>query len=679
VNKKAALALLFLLSVSSCGGDGGGDGGGPSTGGGSSPEAPIPDNATFISANGGGAAGAAAFGGRGADLDIISGGNLFVGVTAPPLAPELPTAPAFGTPVGNWTNVQTISTGNAILSGEITALTMGTDATLNITTGDLVIDGTLLAGNNGPVETNLFINVPSGTVWIRGSIRSGRIDSATDGDSAGDVTITALRIVFTGSIDARGEDGGGSGGNVVFDTRGGATSQLLSGGSVDVSGGAQEGADPRGGAGGVFRMSSTGIVRLFGTKVASHGGAASGAGAASGGSGGAIMLEGDGGVVFHGSFAGVGGNASSSSGDATAGRGAGFFVNDLAIFDSGPVAVYGLANSSGGAAQASGVAIGGTAGRVLIRSGSDIDLGTAGLSLRGADSGGHAGRGGDANLAAAGDVYFDGTVNVSDGGGGLSTGTGVAGDIAISTFRGDMLISGELIANGGLGSNDDASAKGPSDGGTIEVRAGSGGGTITVGALMQAIGGSDSGGPAANAGGRGGTIEISCAHASGSVYLEPGSLLQVDGGTAGVGGRVELRTGGGSASSGLVGGNISLRGVIFARGDAAAGSVLANSDSEGDGRGGAIVVNSGATIDVSGGGSASHEAVTFDADGNDSNDPSENGVVVNQGTVLARGTGPGSTGGDVRFDGLEMGLIPGPEPGTIDLTGEGTSGAFISQ
>ena len=692
-----------------------------------------------ITANGGGSSGASgSTAGNGGSLSVTSGRNLFVGVNPPPLSPALPSVPATGTPVVSWTDTQTLSSGNAVINGNVTAATTGFDATLNVTTGDLIINGTLTSADNGAFETGIVINVPAGTVWIRGTIRTGRVDGVNNGDEAGLLTIFAQRIIFTGTIDGRGEDGaagiGGDGAFVTFDTEASgldATSQFLSGGSIDLSGGDATGASPLAGDGGIFFTYSTvaanGAVHIHGTRFTCNGGSATGSALVDGGRGGSLDLQANAGVFFNATFSGAGGSAFASSGNSTGGPGGGFFANDTAFADSGPTSVFGSINISGGQATgASGVAPdGGNAGSVLIQSGTDVNLGAGTLSQRGGDTSGSGGEGGNASFSAgqltgsAGDIYFDTVLNVSDGSGGETVAGGTAGFIDFDTIQGDIQLSGTLIANGGHGSNDSAIAIGPSAGGTVAAGTGPGGGSITIRATIRANGGSDSDGSDDNDGAAGGLIQFFCANPTGSVTLDPGSLLQADGGDAdgvtpapfgGDGGQVQLITAGGISADGTVGGNISMRGTMAARGGAGlnlvgsfggfGGEILVDSDSSlsvaggADGRGGDITLHAGATIDASGGPGGSGGdglndgitlsvtapvAVTFDADGLDLDDPGENGVVRNLGLILSRGIGAGAFGGDVLFDGLDAALIVGPAPGTLDLFGAGDLGDFLSQ
>jgi hypothetical protein len=375
------------------------------------------------------------------------------------------------------------------------------------------------------------------------------------------------------------------------------------------------------------------------------------------------------------------------------------------------------------------VSQGGTGGFVTVFNGSDANLGSGPWSMRGANSSGSGGEGGTADffvdLGVAGDIYLDGTIDVSDGSGAEFVQGGNAGTVQCITSIGDIQISGSLILNGGNGSSSAFIFSGPSTGGNVFVLAGDGtvdgGGSITLRGTIQANGGSDSDSSDDNDGAAAGVVQLICSNPAGSIYLDPGSSIQLDGGNAGGttgapfggdGGVISLLTSGGSASDGTVGGNISMRGLLLARGGfglsiagsfgGLGGSVTADSDSASvgvggaDGRGGDITLNPGATIDVSGGpgdlgGDALNDlatssvtaptAVIFDADGLDSDDPSENGVVRNLGTILGRGAAFGGNGGDVLFDGLTAGLAVGPAAGFLDLLGSGTGvlGDFLSQ
>jgi hypothetical protein len=136
----------------------------------------------------------------------------------------------------------------------------------------------------------------------------------------------------------------------------------------------------------------------------------------------------------------------------------------------------------------------------------------------------------------------------------------------------------------------------------------------------------------------------------------------------------------------LVGGSASATSGTGGQG----GRVAVLSDGLADGFGGDITLYAGSSITVSGGfgqtggdarrGAVGSKAVEFDADGNNSN-AGTNGFVLNFGVIIADGGGPGGSGGDVLFDGLNNGLTPGPDPGFQSRTGKGGAldGLFTSQ
>jgi hypothetical protein len=683
-------------------------------------------------ANGGNADGSGtANGGDGCRIVVHSRGNIFWGRNPAPLPPPLPATPVTGTPVSSWSGVQTIASGNGIVNGDITVTSSESSATLEVASGDLVINGNITA----LAEVNLMINAPGGTVFFHGAVRTGRIDGTDSGDSGGNVFITALRIIFTGSIDTRGEDNpagpGGWGGNVNFitDTDGGSatgqTSQILVGGSILMSGGNGSGPNSRGGTGGNFQTSghrgsfedhshfsgaADGAVHVIGTTIDTSGGSATGTGKVVGGGSGYWYWMGDRGFFFNGSAIGRGGDAVSTDGEARGGTASAVYVNEFTTGNSGPIAIYGSIDLSGGSAVCgpSSKAVGGGSPLLEIFNKSDINFGAGTVSLRGGNSTGKGGGGGSVSLTfedgVPGDIHVDTAIEVSSGSGMGEQNLGTAGSLTFLSELGDIDLGGSFVLDGGSGSSADP-AKGPSAGGFMRVRAGDGdftdGGSITLRGSIRANGGSIANSINPNKGANGGRIELICDNPVGSIYLDPGSSIELDGGAGspgGSGGILLLHTSGGIVGAGSDGGNISMRGSIISRGGPGAGLgglVHAQSDIMGgaDGRGGDITLHAGATIEVSGGvgggnalsdGSSSASfpvAVFFDADGNDSNNPLENGVVQNFGLIIARGEPENGKGGDIRFDGLNPALSVGPSSGSMDLMGAGSGlgGGFKSE
>jgi len=653
-----------------------------------------------------------------------------VGQNPEPLPPPLPSTPVWGTEVASWSNTQTLTAGNALVNGDITASTNGSSATLEVTEGDLVINGSITVLS----ESSLNIHVPSGTVFLHGTIMTGRTDGAADGESSGNVVIIALRIIFTGTIDTRGEDNpagdGGSGGSVNFctDPDGppsgiGQTSQLMVGGTFLMSGGTGAGPACSGGEGGNFQTSrdlfdeqgghfsgsADGAVYVSNTSINVDGGSASGSGRVRGGSSGYVYWMADSGFFFNGTLSGVGGSAASSDGDAVGGTGTGLFVNEFSIGDSGPISVFGIIDISGGSAACgpSARCTGGNSGFLYLINGTDMNYGGGTYSMRGGDCSSRGGQGGGVSFVISdgvpGDIYVASDIDASSGSG---VGVQVFGSAGIMTFRtdlGDIQITGSLILNGGSGSGASLTS-GPSDGGLVHVRTGDGdaadGGSITFSGSIQANGGSDSNDANDTHGADGGRVEFICDNPVGSIYLDPGSSIQLDGGDAGGPTNAGVGGSGGVLTLRTPGGNISIQSAIVARGGRGGGLgglVTAHSDSPlvgvGDGRGGDITLHAGATLDLSGGmdggsglsdasaGATSPTAVTFDADGNNSNDPSENGIVQNLGVIISRGRPKGGRGGDIHFDGLDAGMNVGPAQGSVVLQGSGggLAGGFRSE
>jgi hypothetical protein len=683
-------------------------------------EVPESRGALDFTANGGdGMGGPTSRGGGGGTIVAICRGNGLIGQNPAPLAPPLPSTPVAGYAIGSWSNALTIPAGNAILNGTVSASTSDTSVTLTVAEGDLVINGTL----NILGQASLDIYVPGGTVFIHGTIRTGRTDSAANGENGGNLNITALRVIFTGTIDTRGEDNasgnGGWGGSVTFCTDGdtiaqgtGQTSQMFVGGTIDMSGGSAAGSEVSGGVGGNFQTSrhlflpnngghysgaADGAVYLSGTTLNVNGGSASGTGKVRGGSAGYMYWMGDSGFFFDGMATGIGGHATSSNGDARGGSGCALFVNEFTIGDSGPVAIFGTIDLSAGSATSgpSKKAEGGTSGFAYLINGTDMNFGRGVWSLRGGASSGKGGEGGGVSIdvpdGIPGEILVDSSIDLSCGDGAGEHTVSIGGALRLHTSSGDIQIAGSVRANGGRGSVAGA-GKGPSSGGRFEARTGATG-SIRLRGSLQANGGSDGNAADSTNGAAGGTVDFTCGNPWGSITLEPGSLIELHGGNGngsgigGAGGTVALHTNGGS------GGHVLLRGAIAARGGNGAGLggfVLVESDTDKDGWAGSITLDGGATIDVGGGegggsgrnnsvdGASAPVCVYFDADGNNSNHPVRNGIVRNLGAIVSRGTSPGGDGGDVRFDGLDENRTVGADPGSLELSGT-EEGGFLSE
>jgi hypothetical protein len=319
-----------------------------------------------------------------------------------------------------------------------------------------------------------------------------------------------------------------------------------------------------------------------------------------------------------------------------------------------------------------------------------VDLGLLDASAIGgfsSDSGGQGGRFGFASTA--GDVRISGTITATGGTGAIG---GPGGSVIATAQTGDVDCDATLILTGG------SAAVTPSRGGGIILysgAAGTGNGSVWARGLIDLSGGSSTSASSAP-GGDGGVADIEAQGPGGRVTLDTGLTFRADGGAAtgaGTGGA------GGILSVTTLNELIQLGAQIHATGGSGTlssgtggqgGRVAILSDGFADGVGGDITLYAGSVITVSGGpgqvggsarrGPVGSKAVEFDADGNNSN-AGTNGFVSNFGLIVADGGGPGGTGGDVLFDGLNNGLTPGPVEGLQSRAGKGGAldGLFTSQ
>ena len=160
---------------------------------------------------GGDATGALAVGGPGGALYIGAWEEVSAGESALiPTAPAVPAAPTMGTtlPIIAGPLSTTAVAGTVLISGTVVGDASGT-VTITSNGGDIVVSGSLTSGDVVPgpsVPDNITLNAPNGTVYVLGTISTRNTDGTLDGDAGGTVTINAMRIVLTGTIDTRGED-----------------------------------------------------------------------------------------------------------------------------------------------------------------------------------------------------------------------------------------------------------------------------------------------------------------------------------------------------------------------------------------------------------------------------------------------------------------------------------------
>lgn len=643
------------------------------------------------------------FGGTGGTLTVFSGGDITTGSAPAPLAPPLPTPPTTGLSVTSLA-ADVVHAGDILVSGSITSDTSAPVRNITSLTGDVVISGTITMGDPGAVKpVNLSISAPTGTVYLTGTINLVNTDGTLGGDGGADLSIQAARIVFAGTVRADGEDNpsgpGGPGGTVTLTTVAPATDVLMIGGSIDTTPGASTGVAPGdvGRVGGVVSVTTGGAIRVHGTRITNRGGViTSPADRPVGGAGGAITLLAPAGVVFDGTVVSDGGWARSTGAakGAGGGRGGDLNINTIIFGITGPVQLFGSIRQRGGdsfAADTSGASLNGSGGRGgFIQIGAaathfprGVDLGSGPWTMNGGDSVDCGGRGGTIDLTvlagSPGSILLKDPIFCSSGMG--VRGSNGGGTFNCTTRRGDILLQAPLTGRG-QDSNGEAVFNG-GDGAIVTLTAGAGvagdTGSVIIGAPMDCTGGSRTGALPA-LGGSGGQLNISANSLTGTIVLLSQAAVTLNGGrgtgglSGGGGGLVTLITrdesillGSNISAMGGAGGATSLGGM--------GGRLIARSDSNNDDIAGSITIAVGVTVDLSAGtgatgGSArasgvpgmpsdATAAVVLAADGEPAGagDNVGDGVIVNAGTIIAKGgssSTPGGAaghGGDVMFSG----------------------------
>jgi hypothetical protein len=371
-------------------------------------------------------------GGSGGDITVrASEAVQFASAETGPSTPSLPAAPTTGTELTD-AMIATGSpiAGNILISSTLRIAAGVNPATITTNDGDIVISGSLLGERSAAAKTNgISISAPAGTIYVLGEIRTPGTAGTPQNPDGGDITLTAMRIVIAGSIDARGladlKGSGGNGGAVTIDTTGGGTEVLYTAGSIVAMGG--DGRD-QGGTGGDITLRAGTRLSVF-APVVTHGGSATATGVtATGGNGGDVVLRGDTGADLSASISSSGGDGTGHSQGAAGGDG-----GDFAADGAGPWRVLGTINTSGGTATAPTGGSGGTAGSVT------FGLNTPVTTLE-------LGRGSYSTSGAAG-----------------NSAGGDAGSIDVASLDGNISVGGRLIARGG----DSQSAAG--NGGAVTI------------------------------------------------------------------------------------------------------------------------------------------------------------------------------------------------------------------
>jgi len=409
-----------------------------------------------INAAGGNASSPAALdglGGGGGNLSISANGNISLGSPSfPPTAPAAPATPtvtsaSLTTPVGTTT-----ISGSILVSGSATTAA-STPIVLTSSNGDIVISGLLQSGDTGAAQSDISLVAPNGTVYITGTVRTAGIDSVSGGRSGGNLTISAARVVITGTIDTHGvanttvvAGDGGNGGNVdIISTQGPI---FFTSGSMNTAGGSSTdtaaSGGVQGGNGGFIQMNFTAApqnsVFAFGS-MTTTGGAVTGNGATpTGGTGGAVTIRALGELDLSSTISMGGGAATGTAADAVGGTGGALTLNGRATCK-----MYGSITTAGGTASASvtgGTVTGGAGGHVLLGQTTKLD-----------------------NVEIG-----EGTYSMAGGSGGRTTTVagGPGGTVLVESVDGNISIASSIVTAGG-----DATGLGNTSGamaGSITIR-----------------------------------------------------------------------------------------------------------------------------------------------------------------------------------------------------------------
>jgi hypothetical protein len=545
-------------------------------------------------------------------------------------APVIPAVPADAVPVtalaGDLTTPRSARLGDVTVGGIEAVRTISAGA------GDLFIEGSLRSADLGASRQGLALSAPAGTVYISGTVDTSGADGA--GQTAGSITITALRVVITGRLDSSGGDSdraGGAGGAITI-TAGQTVS--VSGGIDTAGGNARGAAAATGGKAGDLTMQAVGDLN-FGGHSRLRGGAAEGLGGdAQGGAAATLVIRTDGAVQIGGILDARGGlaTAAAAGGRVAAGAPGALKVGEVNGRAPGSIALLSPVNASGGQGQTSG-GKGGSfraeplGGNVIVRGPRAIDV-----------SGGGAG----SAPGAGGTVFVSGRRESSSAG---------------LDVQGEIFADGGSVSQGGSGAG---AAAGRIDATLVPLR-----GAIQVGSAgkLSAVGGRSGGSGIAGTGGdvllitNDGDLTV-----AGTIAVVGGEAPD-PGGTGGQGGHVILWSDQNGNANQVNGGNllVATTGLI----DASGGNGATGGSARNDGIGESVADFPSEQDKI---------AVLIDCD-------NVEGATLtwleNKGRIVARGGARNGSGGDIMFHGA---LPDGEEPvsGNIDLAGNGTgrSGDF---
>ena len=635
-------------------------------------------------------------GGWGGQVNVYSRGLIHVASGSAPDAPELPTAPAGGTEIQSADllgSEYTLNLGHLLIKGDVQA-PGGSDYIIYALQGDIVIDGTLRAGDPGPGNPrNLSVRALNGTIFVRGTLSASNTDGVNDGNDAGNLTLMAKRIVVTGRIEAVGEkDTGADGGNLGLDTQVAENTPdlVLIGADIDLSGSAgTPGYPPGKGGTATFTAGQQFVFQQSTLKSNGGGGNWNMTPDIKGGHAGWMNVDAPLSVVIDGRIELKGGSVTTQPGGAWGGDAGRLNINRAG--DSGPVHLFAALDFTGGEGRTNGggnIGVSGGSGgyieigevnngaptAVYLGFGFDVDGGSG-------DGAGEGGEGGDISLRNHsddwGDLRFELPVFSSGGKGGNLGGAG--GDLDLYLSSGEISVTASIVMNGG-----DSEGRGTSpvggDGGYALFNANDTEGLwgrVHVGASITVNGGSAVAGTAD--GGPGGTIQLggfpNTIDGLGDIVVDAVDFIMDGGrgfgaGNAGIGGEFTVS----------VEGTVDFGARVYARGGSAPGGnggrggyFRVDSDRGNSGVGGDVTLRSGFYFDGSGG--------TGLAGGNGFNDnaPGLNplqlafkikagdGNVTLAGTVVSRGGAADGSGGDAGV--YTTGTVSGAP--SVDLNGAG--------
>jgi hypothetical protein len=515
--------------------------------------------------------------------------------------------------------------------------TSGPDGTrtITVTSGDLIVDGTLRAADLGNKRQAITLSAPAGTVYITGTVDTSGSDGTNQ--AGGAIAVSARRVVITGHLVSSGGNGSTLGGAAgPINVKVGETLFLT--GGIDATGGNAR--DP---------------------------------GAVVGGPAADVTLQAGGNLALAGVLRLRGGAATSLGAGAQGGAAAVLRLGSDAAIEIG--AVIDARGGVATAALAGGVVAGGAAGGLRVGEGASPPASITVLGpikASGGDGDTAGGKGGTFTAAPdTGNVSVAGVGAIDVVGGSAMTMPGQGGQISISArtedSAGGVTVSGEISAGGG---NVRAGGNGPGGAaGRIDFQLIPNLGPINIKATgkLMAVGGRSGGTGVAGGGGhvflftKDGDITM-----GGSIGVMGGDAPD-PGGSGGLGGFVNLFSDNNFNADDSSLGNllVSKTGLV----DASGGAGTIGGSARNDGIEGQVAIFPDAQERI---------AILFNCDG-------VHGETINwmenEGRMVARGGSHNGNGGDISYHGIGKAGNEKVAPGDMDIHGDGNGhpGDFDSE